>query len=152
MTLRRPIHFSAMVATAALLAACQGVPITGTKPQSVAAAQARWDALGVASYSYDFAQSGFFNACPTPVHVVVQGDSVVSATAMATGQPMAHDQLAMCAPTIEDLFQHALDAARRDGLAGIHYDPVSAYPLEVDISGPPDAGGSYFASGLNPLR
>lgn len=146
--MRRPNPGILLVA--ALCGGCQGDLVTDVTPTGVAARQASWRAQNVRSYSYEFDEAGFFNACPRPVRVTVRGDTVVSATVLATGQPVAPELLAACAPTIDRLFTMAIDAARSGALSGIRYDASAGYPVQIVISGPPDASGRLSAGRLQP--
>lgn len=146
MRLHPSILFLALVVTVA--GAC-GHRAKPTLAEQVAARQERWHARGVTSYGYDFDQSGFFNGCPHPIHVEVRDDSVVSATVAATGRSVPAKW--QCAPSIDGLFQTAIDAARKGELSGIRYYRAG-YPREIDIAGPANASGSLFASKLKEHR
>jgi hypothetical protein len=130
--------FAALVA----LVACRDP--TGSAPSVVAAQRARWTALGITSYQYDYEVTGFFiNFAGRRVHLVVRNGAVQSATDAATGQPMTQPLTQW--PTVERLFDEAAGAAR------VTYDARYHYPTEIDVSGPPDASGSVLASDLVPL-
>jgi Family of unknown function (DUF6174) len=74
---------------------------------------------------------------------------VQSATDAVTGQ--AEPGAPASWPTIDKLFDEAMEAAADGSLRGARFDPALDYPTEIDLAGPPDASGSVFASGLLPL-
>jgi hypothetical protein len=130
---------------AVVTAACKDTasPIPG----DVRTERARWSALGLTSYSFDYKSTGFFMCCTEgqDLRLVVRNDSVVSATFLATGQAVGSPNWL---PTIDNLFDLAELEIQRGTLSAITFDPQLHYPRRMDIAGPPDASGSKFAANL----
>jgi hypothetical protein len=138
--------FPALTA-AALFAACTDVA-SPLPAGDVAMHRAQWDAQRIATYQFDFHESGYFIACTGPnVRVHVTAGAVDGATDLATGQSLTSTG---CWPTIDQLFDRARAAEQAGSLTSIEYDPVRAYPTRIQIAGPPDASGAYVASNLQP--
>jgi hypothetical protein len=131
-----------------LVAGCQDP--TGVSSTDVPVHRARWTAQGLTSYEYDYKVTGFLiNYAGRSIHLVVRAGVVQSATDVATGKAELGAPTQW--PTIEALFDKAVQAAAAGSLGGVRFDPTLDYPTEIDLNGPPDASGSVFASGLRPL-
>lgn len=123
---------------------------TGPSVETVVQHQAAWATHNLSRYAYQYEITGFFNTLEgKAIRLVVLGDTVRSATFVATGDsvPVAPSLL----PTIDKLFEQAIAAATDNTLTGVTFDPTFSYPLQMDLAGPPDAGGSVFASHLELL-
>jgi Family of unknown function (DUF6174) len=143
------MHLVRFVVAAVIASGTACSNATGTSVNDVATRRAEWQARGIASYTYEFRITGFFIACAAgPVRVHVHGGVVDSATLIATGQPPNAPM--SCWPTIDQLFGYAIAAGQNGALADVQFDATIDYPTEIDVSGPPDASGSYFASSLVP--
>jgi hypothetical protein len=110
--------------------------------------QAQWNGLKVTRYEFDYSRQAMVNfpSCePVALHIVVQTDTVVSATCAASGQPLQGVTM-----TVASLFADALRAAGNHNLENIQFDSRLGFPTLVAISGPPDAGWSEQAANLHP--
>jgi len=113
--------------------------------------RAQWDAQHIASYQYDFLVTGFFiNYEGRPIRIVVRDGIVQSAVFIDDGQPASGRPSDW--PTIDQLFARAASARTGGALSGIRYDSRYDFPTQIDISGPPDAGGSLFATNFEVTR
>jgi hypothetical protein len=111
---------------------------------------ARWASHHLTKYAYDFETTGFFNNLTGQViHLVVLDDTVRSAVFVATGDTVPVPAAGFS--TVNGLFDRAFAALNAGTLAGIQIDSMLSYPRRIDITGPPDAGGSIVASNLQPL-
>lgn len=143
-----PRRLGALLVLAMPLAGC-GV-ISGPGLGDILAARAVWRAKGLHDYAYDYRVDGFFIGYDgRTIHLVVRADSVVSATYRDTGDPLPGP--AGYLPTVDRLFERAILALGGDGLRSISFDPGFGYPRFMQLDGPPDAGGTVTASGLQPL-
>jgi hypothetical protein len=146
-----PRRLGALLVLAMPLAGC-GV-ISGPGLGDILAARAVWRAKGIHDYAYDYRVDRFFiNYAGRAIHLVVRADSVVSATYRDTGEPLPGT--AGYLPTVDRLFERAIAAFGGYGLntlRSISFDPGLGYPRFMQLDGPPDAGGSVTASGLQPL-
>jgi hypothetical protein len=79
----------------------------------------------------------------------VRNDTVVSAVFAATGQPATGSPGRV--PTIDALFDLAMQAARDHRLGAVRFDPRLHYPVRIDLAGPPDASGSELAAHVQRL-
>ena len=113
--------------------------------------RAQWDSQHIANYQYDYLLTGFFiNYEGRSIRIVVHDGVVQSAVFIDDGQPTSGRPGDW--PTIDQLFDRA-DSARTGGaLSGIRYDSRYGFPTQIDISGPPDAGGSLFATNFEVAR
>lgn len=140
-----------LLAGAALLvmAGCGGSTLVA--PSSISVHRARWVAHNLTRYAYDYTLgTGFLiTFAGHKIHLVVFDGAVQSATDETTGQALAVTPGQW--PTIDALFDDAEQAERAGALLGVKYDGTLDYPTEIDVSGPPDASGSIFASGLQPV-
>ncbi|MEP6573190.1 MAG: DUF6174 domain-containing protein [Gemmatimonadota bacterium] len=112
--------------------------------------QALWAAHHFTKYTYDSETTGFFNNLSGQAfRIVVLGDTVRSAQSIATGDsvPLAVTKFT----TIDGLFAAAITALNAGTLTNGAFDPSLSFPTRLDISGPPDASGSIFASNLQVL-
>lgn len=139
-------HRGPLVALALLLLTGCHDP-TSVQSSELAARRALWEAHGLTSYEYDYMLTGFFiQFAGHRIHLVVRDGAVQSATDLTTGQTLAVTPQRW--PTIDDLFDDAQRAADAGALTNVLFDGQLDYPSEIDVSGPPDAGGSVFAAGL----
>jgi hypothetical protein len=124
--------------------------MSGPGLDDVLAARADWRAKGIHDYAYDYRSDGFFIGYDgRTIHLVVRGDSVVSAAYRDTGDPLPGPVSYL--PTIDGLFERAIAALGGDGLDSISFDPRLGYPRFMRLDGPPDASGTVTAAGLQPL-
>ncbi len=134
---------------ALLVGASCGEP-TSAPSADLASHRAQWVARRPGAYQYEYGTTGFFNAYGgRRFRLVVRDGAVQSATDVATGQPVADSATRW--PTVDQLFDQAVQAAAAGTLRGARYDPTYSYPTELDLAGPPDASGSLLASALAPL-
>lgn len=122
----------------------------GPNVETMAQHQAAWATHNLSRYAYQYEITGFFNnLAGRAIRLVVLGDTVRSATFVATGDsvPFAASSL----PTINQLFTMGIHAAEDNSLTGVTFDPTFDYPLQMDLAGPPDAAGSVLASHLELL-
>jgi hypothetical protein len=140
---------ASLLLAAAVAAGCSDS--TGPQPSDdIQAHRARWAAHGLVGYSYDYRVTGFFiSYAGHHIRLEVRDGVVRSATDVATGQAMPGDPARW--PTIDALFDQAQHAADAHALHAVRFDPVLDYPTDIEVSGPPDASGSVFASDLQPL-
>lgn len=111
--------------------------------------RAAWEALHITNYQYDYLLTGFFiNYAGKPIRIVVRDGAVQSAVFIANGE-LAPGPTSNW-PTIDQLFVRAAQASAAGTLIGIRYDSRYDFPTQIDISGPPDASGSLFATNLEP--
>jgi hypothetical protein len=145
MPIKRTLSLAFLVAS---LARC-GNP-TGVRLDDVRLHRSIWLSQHVTSYTYVYEQTGFFMCCINgePIAVVVRDDTVRSAIVVATGQSLPSPGPSF---TIDALFDQAEGAARNGMLHDVAYDPLLGYPTRIVIAGPPDAAGSLFGSGLEPV-
>jgi len=147
--LRRAFVAAALTLGAASLAACSA----STGPAGtldLAQHRARWAAHHLASYRYDYVVTGYFiGYAGHDIRVVVHDGAVQSATDTDDGRTFPSP--ATYFPTIDQLFDRAMQAEANQSLKGARFDPRLDYPTELDFAGPPDASGSVFASNLQPI-
>jgi hypothetical protein len=129
-----------MTVRARLLALILVLPVAGCtstplEPQhdEWAAALARWEVAGIASYTFEFRRLCFCGSDVTRrMHIEVEDGSVLAAVYVDTGEPVSDP--AVSPPTIDDLFEEIEDAINRDAFSLIaEYDPELGYPIEVSI-------------------
>ena len=127
--------------------------MSGPGLDDVLAARADWRAKGIHDYAYDYRSDGFFIGYDgRTIHLVVRGDSVVSAVYRDTGDPLPGAPGYF--PTVDGLFERAIKALGGDGLntlRSISFDPQLGYPRFMRLDGPPDASGTVTAAGLQRL-
>lgn len=124
---------------------------TGPDRSDVLVHRAGWAAQGITNYEYDYLVTGFLiNYAGKPIRLTVRDGEVRSAVFIADSEPTLGP--ASSFPTIDQLFDRAEAASAGGTLTGIAFDPHLHFPTEMDISGPPDAGGSVFASNLHPIQ
>lgn len=131
-----------------LLAACSDS--SGTSVQQIQAEQTRWHGHFIRDYQYLYAQTGFNTALSNRTfRVIVLGDTVRAVNDTVTGDsiPVAWDAV----PTVDGLFDAARAGVGNGSVTSITFDPSLGYPRRIDFTGPPDVGGSIFASNLQPL-
>lgn len=151
---RRFARAPGWVAAGALIAAA-GCGGSATAPAIAptadrAAHQAWWAAHRPPAYRYEYQAAGFLTAYAGRRFRLVVRDTVVqSATDVATGRAVADPAVRW--PTVEGLFAAAAQAAGAGTLSAVRYDPTYGYPTEIDVAGPPDAGGSVTAGALAPV-
>jgi hypothetical protein len=147
MRTRRLRHRPVLAAVFCLVAGCSAT--TGVSQHELAVRRARWEARGIADYQYDYLVTGFFiNYGGRPIRIEVRHGVVQAATFVATGEPVPGQVSEW--PTIDQLFDHAAQAARDGRLRGVRFDPRFDFPAEIDLAGPPDASGSLYATNLQP--
>ncbi len=139
----------AVIVLAVIAAGCSAS--TGPDRFDVQVHRAEWAAQGITNYEYDYLVTGFFiDYAGKPIRLTVRDGEVQSAVFVADSEPMLAP--ASSFPTIDQLFDRAEAASTRGTLTGIAFDPRLHFPTEMDISGPPDASGSVFASNLRPIQ
>ena len=118
---------------------------TETSSIDISAHRARWSAHRLTKYAYDYKVTAFLiGFARHEIHLVVLDGVVRSATDLATGQAAPGEPASW--PTIDKLFDEAMQAATDGALRGAKFDPTLDFPTELDLAGPPDASGSVFAS------
>jgi hypothetical protein len=134
-----------VVATFLWITACSNP--TGISSIDLSGHRARWSSHRLTKYTYDYMVTGFFiSDAGHDMHLVVLNGVVQSATDLVTGQAAPGDPASW--PTIDMLFDEAVQAAANGSLRGATFDPTFDFPRELDFAGPPDASGSVFASRL----
>jgi Family of unknown function (DUF6174) len=147
--LRLPLPRIVCVALVALTMTACGMTTAPTADE-VASHRAAWNAQHLSNYSYDYKVTGFLIAwAGRVVQLEVRNNAVVTAVYADTGQPVPGSPTQF--PTIDTLFDQAAGAADAGALRAITFDSERGYPLQMDLSGPPDASGSVFASQLQPI-
>ena len=120
--------FSGALLFAVALAGC-----TSPTDPDVSESRARWQALELESYRFDYRQSCFC-AFTEPVRITVEAGAVVAVDPLDGGS----DDLPLSAfPTIDDLFDRLEAAEASDPVVfEVQYDPVRGFPTlaEIDIS------------------
>lgn len=120
---------------------------THISPTDISAHRARWSTHRLTKYAYDYKVTGFLiSYAGHDIHLVILNGVVQSATDLVTGQAAPGD--AANWPTIDKLFDEAMQAAGDGSLRDAKFDPTLDFPTELDLAGPPDASGSIFASRL----
>ena len=138
-----------LVAVAGVCLACSAS--TGPDHFDIFVQRSEWEAQHITSYQYDYLVTGYFIVYEgRPVRVVVRDGVVQSAVYIADGEPVPGPTSEW--PTIDQLFDRAEAASAAGTLTGITFDSRLHFPTEMDISGPPDASGSVFASNLHPIQ
>ena len=119
-----------------------------TSVPSILAHRAVWNSQRLANYSYTFQAFGGFMSGPRgPFQLEIRGDTVRVAVDLATGDSLVPTYF----PTIDALFDRALDAAESGSLTDIVFDPVRSYPTRLAYAAVPDAVSLEQASALQPL-
>ena len=131
---------------AALILGCSS-PTGPTSVQNILAHRAVWKGQGFANYSYTYQFEAFNAFANRPLRLEVRQDTVRSVVVLATGQNIVPTYF----PTIDALFDRALDAAQNGSLTRIAFDPVRGYPTLLAYAAIPDALSSQQASALQPL-
>jgi len=132
-----------------LLAGCGDA--TAPSEDTILAHRASWSAQHLSDYSYIYEATGFFiNTADKPISITVRNNAVASAVFAGTGDPVPGSPTNF--PSIDQLFDQALAAARDHSLASITFDPNLGYPTRMELAGPPDASGSLLASQLEAGR
>jgi len=104
---------------------------------------AQWKATGIRSYSYHLRLTCF--CASTPARVEVRDGVVVDVRALGTGQPLPFAPF----PTIDLLFQRAIQEAENDGHVEVTYHPLLSYPVRLVIGTlANDAGTAYSVTAL----
>src|SRR5262245_52788450 len=145
----RPLRqrLAALSPLAVALVACSDA--TGPTPEDVLAHRAAWLAHNLTKYTYIYETRGFFiNWEGQPIRVAVSNGVVVSATFATTGEPASASPTDF--PTIDKLFDQAVNAARDRTLRAISFDGQLSYPQRMDLDGAPDALGSLIAIQVQP--
>lgn len=101
----------------------------------VQAYRARWDALGIGTYSFTYEFSAFTALAGQSIRLAVSADTVRRAVLLGTNQAL-DDPGGF--PTIDGLFDLAQEAASRDSLESISFDPVYHYPTSIQLLSIPD--------------
>lgn len=124
-----------------LIAACS----SATSPVSIEMHRAQWKSHGLANYDYTYEFFAGFSSGPAnePLRVMVRQDTVRSAQ-LADGTPLTPGYL----PTIDELFDRALAAAKDGSLKTVTFDPDLGYPTLIAYDRVPDALQSEQASAL----
>jgi len=138
--------FRLLAAAAALSTAACSNP-TEMSTTDISGHRARWSAHRLTKYAYDYKVTGFLiSYAGHDIHLVVLNGVVQSATDLVTGQAAPGDPASW--PTIDRLFDEAMQAADDGSLRSATFDPTFDFPTELDLAGPPDASGAVFASRL----
>jgi hypothetical protein len=146
--LRRARRFAAGVIVC-FAAGCSGSTSPGNFDLTLHRAQ--WEAQHITNYQYDYLLTGYFiGYAGRPIRIVVRDGVVQSAVYIADGEPVPLPTSEW--PTIDRLFDRAAKANTEGALTGIRYDSQYDFPSQIDISGPPDASGSLYASNLQPAQ
>jgi hypothetical protein len=143
----RSVPWLRLLAAAVALSADACSNPTEMSSSDISAHRARWSAHRLTKYAYDYKVTGFLiSYAGHEIHVVVLDGVVQSATDLVTGQAAPGDPASW--PTIDKLFDEAMQAAADGSLRDAKFDPTFDFPTELDLAGPPDASGSVFASSL----
>lgn len=138
-----------LVAVAGVCLGCSAS--TGPDHFDIFVQRGEWEAQHITSYQYDYVVTGYFiDYVGKPIRLTIRDDEVQSAVFVADSQPILAP--ASSFPTIDQLFDRAEAASAAGTLTGITFDPQLHFPTQMDISGPPDASGSVFASNLHPTQ
>jgi len=143
----RPRRLAALSISVFALAAC--ADSTSPSGETLHEQRARWTNQAVSDYTYVYRVTGFFiNFAGQDITLTVRNDSVVAAVVTEASQPLSPSGF----PTIDQLFDEAEAALREGQLADIAFDPLYSFPVRMDLTGPPDASGSVFASHFQPAH
>jgi hypothetical protein len=137
----------AMGSLAALILACS-TPTDQASQGSILVHRAMWKAQNLANYSYTYEFYAFNFYAEKPLRLEVRQDTVRFAVVLATGDTIR----AAYFPTIDMLFDRALQASQDGSLKRITFDPVRGYPTSLGYAAIPDALSSEQASALQPNR
>ncbi len=121
-----------MILPALMLASCSlfGEENGAGEMSEIEQQRRRWERLGIDSYEYDLTRSCFCERVGA-VRVHVRADTVHSATALETGEPVTDFFLTR---TVDGLFDVLEDAAMRNvHRLDVEYDDTFHYPTLVDI-------------------
>lgn len=143
----RSVPWFRLLAAAVVLSTAACSNPTEISSTSISAHRARWSAHRLTKYAYDYKVTGFFiNYAGHDIHLVILNGVVQSATDLVTGQAAPGDPASW--PTIDKLFDEAMQASANGSLRDVKFDPTFDFPTELDLAGPPDASGSILASRL----
>ena len=119
-----------MVLPALLLASCSLFGEEDGAVSEIEEQRRRWERLAIDTYEYDLTLSCFCVSVG-PVRVQVRADTVFSATALETGEPVTDE---FRARTIDSLFDVLEDAVVREAhRLDTEYDDTFHHPTLVDI-------------------
>ena len=137
-----------------LATACSSDPFGPSEARALAAAEARWEATGPESYTFEYLVSCFCE--PRGWMRIAVEDGVVAAVVYADSAHVAVEPDEW--PTVEDLVARIRELAEggsqhgRDVSAG--FDATLGYPTDIDVtydSSVQDAGVSYSTRNLTPM-
>ena len=123
--------------------------ITNPTPDQIVAQRAVWASHGLTDYSYTYEFFAFNAVAFQPIRLGVRQDTVRSAVLIATGRALV--PVPTYFPTIDKLFDLALEVATAGSLRVIAFDPALRYPVHMEITAPPDALSGVEASALQPF-
>src|SRR5512138_1837611 len=143
----RSVSWLRLLTAAVVLSTAACANPTEMSSTDISAHRARWSAHRLTKYAYDYKVTGFLiSFAGHDIHLVILNGVVQSATDLVTGQSAPGDPASW--PTIDKLFDKAMQAAADGSLRNATFDPTLDFPTELDLAGPPDASGSVFASRL----
>jgi uncharacterized protein DUF6174 len=121
-------------------------PPSITYIHSISAHRAQWRAQSLPDYSYTYQFWAFNRFAGQALRLEVRADTVRSVVVVATGEIVSPAYF----PTIEALFDRALDAAIHGSLRGVAFDSVRGFPTHLGYATVPDGLSSQDASDLQP--
>jgi hypothetical protein len=130
---------------AASILACSS-PTDPSAP-NILAHRAVWNSQNLVNYSYTYEFHAFNSLADQPLRVAVRQDTVRSVVVLATGDSIPPNFF----PTIDALFDQALQGMQNGSLTRITFDPVRGYPTSLGYAALPDALSAQQASDLQPL-
>lgn len=133
--------------------ACASDPFSPAEERALAAAEARWEAAGPESYTFEYMVSCFCD--PRGWMRIAVEDGVVTAVVYADSAHVAVEPDGW--PTVEDLFTRIRELAEGGSDHGrdvrVEFDETLGYPTAIDVtydSSVQDGGVFYSTRNLTP--
>jgi hypothetical protein len=115
------------------LAGCNALGIGGTDDRPLRENRARWESRAPERYSFVMQRSCFCGSeMRDPVLIVVDGDVRVSATYVATGEPVRSPYLEFF-PTMDGVFDILAEAYDEAHKVDVRYNSELGFPVQADI-------------------